>query len=638
MDVRTRGCFAPVPFTCVALDDGFWAPRQQVNRTVTIPVAYRHSLETGRIEAFRLGWRPGMPNAPHVFWDSDVAKWLEAASYTLATHPDPRLREQVDELVQLICGSQQADGYLNSHFTVVEPEKRWTNLRDLHELYCAGHLMEAAVAHHLATGARDLLDALCRYADCIASVFGPGEGMRRGYPGHEEIELALVKLYRGTGQERYLDLARFFVDERGRSPSYFVHEARLRGEEQPRDGRTLEYWQAHRPVREQEAAVGHSVRAMYLYCAMADIAAETGDVTLIEACERLFRNVAGRRMYVTGGVGSTSQGERFTRDYDLPNESAYAETCAAIGLVFWTHRLLQLDCNSTYADVMERALYNGAISGVSLDGERFFYVNPLAVHRRPDDDEASERHTGTRQGWFGCACCPPNVARLIASMGQYVYSVSDTDLAVHLFAAGSASVTLRGQRIAVRQETEYPWDGRIRVAVVPAEAAEFGLRLRLPGWCRDASLSVNGRPHGFERVNGYARVVRTWRPGDEVELTLRMPIERVYAHPEVRAASGRVALQRGPILYCFEGVDNGPGVERLSLPRDAALEAVYEPGLLGGVTVIHGQAVRALPPEDEDGLYTADPVRSETVPIKAVPYCVWENREPGDMVVWLREA
>ena len=638
MDVRTRRFFRPVPFTCVSLDDGFWASRQRVNRTVTIPAAYRHCLETGRVDAFRLGWRPGMPDPPHIFWDSDVAKWLEAACYTLSTHPDPPLRGQVDGLVRLICDSQQADGYLNSHFTVVESEKRWTNLRDWHELYCAGHLMEAAVAHHMATGARQLLDAMCRYADYIASVFGPGEGMVRGYPGHEEIELALAKLYRVTGQQRYLALSRFFIDERGRSPSHFVEEARGRGEERPRTGRRLEYWQAHCPVREQTEAVGHAVRAMYLYCGMADIAAETGDVALIEACERLFRNVTGRRMYVTGGIGSTGQGERFTRDYDLPNESAYAETCAAIGLVFWTHRLLQLDCNSLYADVMERALYNGAISGVSLDGERFFYVNPLAVHRGPGDDEASERHTGRRQGWFGCACCPPNIARLIASMGQYLYSVSDSDLAVHLFAAGTASVAICGRQIDIRQETDYPWDGRVRVTVTPAEGTEFGLRLRLPGWCRDASLSVNGHPCEFERVNGYARIVRTWQPGDEVELTLRMPVERVYAHPDVRAASGRVALQRGPIVYCLEGADNGPALERICLPRDAALGAVKEPELLGGVTVLRGQAVRAVPAGDGRPLYTAHPTRTEPVPVNAVPYCVWENREPGDMLVWLREG
>ncbi len=623
----------PVPFTAVVIDDGFWAPRQRVNRERTIPFEYRQCKETGRIDAFRLDWRPGQEPVPHIFWDSDVAKWIEAASYSLATHDDPALDALLDEVIALIAAAQQPDGYLNVHFTVVEPGKRWTNLRDAHELYCAGHLIEAAVAHFQATGKRTLLDVLCRYADHIAETFGRGPGQKRGYPGHPEIELALVKLYRCTGERRYLALAQYFVDERGQSPHYFDQERLARGETisifGPAFSRmyTHEYNQSHKPVREQDRPVGHAVRAMYLYSAMADLAGELGDAGLRAAGERLWQHLVERLMYVTGGIGTSRQNEGFTADYDLPNATAYCETCAAIGLVFWAHRLLQLDCDRRYADVMERALYNGVISGVSLEGERFFYVNPLASN-------GSHR----RQAWFDCACCPPNLARLLASLGQYVYSQGDDEAVVHLYVQGEARLRLAGQSVTLRQETRYPWDGQVRLTVRLEEPARFTLKLRVPGWCREATLAIGGKAVPMELERGYARISREWRDGDAVTLDLAMPIERVYAHPRVSADAGRVALQRGPIVYCLEQVDNGPDLEAIALPRDARLEATFEPELLGGVVTISGFGLRRVVEDFAGQLYRSAPARVMPVPIKAIPYCVWENRAPGEMAVWLTEG
>jgi len=625
----------PVPLDRVEVADRFWAPRIETNRTVTLPIEHEHLKRTGRIDAWKLGWRPGDPNPPHIFWDSDVAKWLEAVAYALAARPDAELERLADALIDDIAAAQQPDGYLNVHFTVVEPEKRWTNLRDWHELYCAGHLIEAAVAYHQATGKRKLLDVLCRYADHIAAVFGPRRGQKRGYPGHEEIELALVKLYRATGQERYLKLAQFFIDERGRQPHYFDAEAAARG-----DGRRPphDYNQSHLPVRQQATAEGHAVRAMYLYCAMADLAAETGDGELRRACRRLWRNVTERRMYVTGGIGSSRQGERFTFDYDLPNETAYAETCAAIGLVFWAHRMLALEGDGRYGDVMERALYNGVLSGVSLDGKRFFYANPLTVF--PEALRDGGHVAAQRQEWFGCACCPPNIARLLASLPLYAYSEGARTAWVHLYVQGRATLNVAGRQVEVRVQTDYPWREEVSLEVRPQRPGTFTLALRIPGWCRGATLSVNGNPLRLGDIvkKGYAKVRRAWARGDKVELKLPMPVERIEANPRVRMDCGRVALQRGPIVYCLEEVDNGPDLADLCLPRRAALRAQYRPDLLGGIVTITGAALR----RDRSGwgraLYRADKSQALKVPITAVPYYAWCNRKPGEMLVWIREC
>ena len=416
--------FEPVPFSKVTIEDVFWAPRLHVNREKTIPHIYRMCKETGRIDAYKLDWKVGQEQAPHQFWDSDVAKWIEAASYSLATHPDPTLEALLDEVITLIASAQQPDGYLNPHYTVVEPDKRWTNLRHGHELYCAGHMIEAGVAHFQATGKATLLDVVRRYADYIETVFGTEPGKKRGYCGHEEIELALVRLYRVTGNSRYLRLGQYFIDERGQSPCYFDTEPTP---DLHRLG--LEYHQAHKPVREQTEVVGHAVRAMYLYSAMADLAYETGDETLLQTCKRLWHHLYTKRMFITGGIGSSMYNEGFSSDYDLPNDTAYAETCAAVGLVLWCQRMLQLECDAQYADIMERALYNGVLSSISQEGTTFFYVNPLA-----------NQGDLSRQEWFSCACCPTNITRLLASLGQYIYSQNEHEIAVHLYVQGAALV------------------------------------------------------------------------------------------------------------------------------------------------------------------------------------------------------
>ena len=425
----------------------------------------------------------------------------------------------------------------------------------------AGHLIEAGVAHYQATGRTELLDVVQRYAEYIGMIFGTEPGQKRGYCGHEEIELALVKLAGVTGKVKYLELARYFVDERGHQPHYFDAEARARGAD-PKDfwAKSHEYNQSHQPVREQGQVTGHAVRGMYLYSAMADLAALTHDAGLQSACEKLWHHLTSAQMYVTGGVGGFAANEGYGADFDLPNETAYSETCAAIGLVFWASRMLQSDCDSRYADVMERALYNGVLSGVSLDGTQFFYENPLA--------SMGSHH---RQDWFGCACCPPNLARLLASLGQYVYSHSETDLAVHLYVQSQTELAVAGQAVTLSQMTEYPWQGQVTLSVSPAAPAKFRLRLRLPSWCRTPELSLNGIAVALEIVRGYAVLEREWLTGDTVTLSLPMPVERVYASPQVAADLGRTALQRGPIVYCLESTDNGPDLDSLALSPDATL-------------------------------------------------------------------
>ncbi len=616
--------FVPVPFTSVTVDDVFWAPRLRTNREATIPYEYKQCKDTGRIDAFL----PGEGRPRHVFFDSDVAKWIEAASYSLATHPDPKLDKQLDEVISGIASCQQPDGYLNSYFVHVEPTKRWTNLRDLHELYCAGHLIEAAVAHYQATGKRSLLDVMCRYADYIDRTFGDEEGKKRGYCGHEEIELALVKLYRVTGEKRYLELSRYFVDERGRQPHYFDAEAVARGDDPKQfHGRAYDYCQADKPLRDQREVTGHAVRAMYIYTAMADLAGEYGDETLMPALNSIWDSVTLQRMYITGGLGPSASNEGFTTAYDLPNESAYAETCAAIGLIFWAHRMLQLDCDGRYADAMERALYNGALSGISLDGTKFFYTNPLASHGQYE-----------RQPWFGCACCPPNIARLISSLGEYVYAQSEKDIAVHLYVQGSAKLEVGGREVTLRQETEYPWNGKVTIKLDMDKPATFGLRLRVPGWCRSWKLKVNGKSVKAQPESGYVRIERQWTGGDAVELDLAMPVERVHAHPKVQANVGRVALRRGPIVYCLEGIDNaGIPLDNLVLPQDAEFKTAFRKDLLGGVTVVTGSAQYTDDSAWAGALYRTSEPKLKKCKFTAIPYYAWCNRGKGDMAVWIRE-
>ena len=626
----------PVPFTQVTLDDPFWAPRQEINRRVSIPHMYQMLIDTGRIGAFDLAFERPVPSSiVLIFGDSDPAKWLEAASYSLITHPNPELAAVVDQVVDKIISAQQPDGYLNTHFTVTQPEMRWKNLRDWHEMYCAGHLMEAAVAHHQATGDPKLLNALARYADHIDARFGPNPGQYRGYGGHPEIELALVRLYHATGEERYLALSKYLVEERGQQdPHYYDIEAVERGED-PRKfwARTYEYCQAHAPIREHDKVVGHAVRAMYLMSGVADLAHEYDDPTLLAVCERLWENLVYQRMYLTGGIGPSRHNEGFTTDYDLPDETAYAETCASISLIMWNYRLLQFAGDGKYADIIEQTLYNGFISGVSLAGDSFFYVNPLASD--------SSHH---RTPWFECPCCPPNVGRILASLGNYLYSTSDDGLWVHFYAQNSASVTVGEQPVQVRLTSNYPWDGAIKLALTLDVAQSFALNLRIPGWCDEWSVKVNGEivattPSG----KGYVAITRTWESGDVVDLDLAMPVQAVYANPNVRQMQGRLALQRGPVVYCAEGVDNGGiGLDRVTLdPAQVADFTVeYRPDLLGGVAVLRGPA-QAITEDgwDDHTLYRRNaPSGTTAMEVVAVPYATWDNREPGEMRVWFRTA
>jgi len=639
----------PLLIKNVRVKDEFWAKRLQQVREVVIPYQWEvlndrvpaaepsHAIENFRIAAGRTegayyGW---------VFQDSDVAKWLEAVGYCLVHQLDPELERLADGAIDLIVKAQQADGYLNTYFTVKEPGGRWTNLRDNHEMYCAGHMMEAAVAYYEATGKRKLLDAMCRLADHIDAAFGPEPGKKRGYPGHEEIELALVKLYQTTGEQRYLRLSRFFIDERGHEPHYYDLEAKKRGDETPERPYDKAYSQAHLPVREQTNAVGHAVRAMYLYSGMADVAAETNDETLVTACKNLWDNLTKRQMYITGGIGSAVQGEAFTFDYDLPNDTAYTETCATIGLIFWAHRMLRLDIDRDYADVMECAFYNGALSGISLDGKRYFYVNPLEVWPEVCEKRHDHGHVDTtRRPWFDCACCPPNIARLLASFGQYIYSKDENTIYVHLFAGSEANLVIEKNCVSLTQTTEYPWKEQVDITIRTDKELTFTLAIRIPGWCKNAEITVNGEDVKIATVSrkGYARITRVWRSGDKVEIMLPMPVERIHAHPDVRADAGKVAIQRGPVVYCLEEVDNGPNLPDLSLLQDAKLTLGGCDQSLGGAPVIHGVARRsAMTSQWKHVLYSPVALEREEIAIRAVPYFAWGNREPGEMLVWIRE-
>ncbi len=629
-----------------AIEGGFWQRYRALVRESVLPYQWKalndlipgapksHSIENFRIASgLSDGQYDGM-----VFQDSDLYKWLEAAGHLLGDgEGDSReMLAWVDETVDLIARAQQPDGYLNTYFTVKEPGKRWKNLREAHELYCAGHLIEAGVAVFRGTGNQKILEVARRLADHIDSRFGAGK--IRGYCGHEEVELALVKLYRVTGERRYLDLARYFVDERGRSPNFFEQEARASDFAPVFSIHDLDYYQARVPVRELADASGHAVRAMYLCVAVADLAIETGDEGLRRTAERLWSSAAERRMYVTGGIGSAAVHEAFTVDYDLPNDTAYAETCAAIGLFFFSHRLACLTSDSRYADVMERTLYNGVASGLALDGRGYFYVNPLEVVPELCDKSGTYHHVKyRRQPWYGCACCPPNIARLLASLGEYVYHIEGGALYADLFHEGSIACTIDGRELAFRQTTGYPWEDSVAWEFSGPSPVTADLAVRIPGWCRTPGLSLNGARLPPSARNGYAHVKREWRPGDRLELSVPMPVERVYADPRVRADLGKVAIQRGPIVYCLEQADNGPDLRALSLPAGAELRAESDPSLLGGVVTVSGSGLASV--SSPGALYGRDRRKEKAVERKLlfVPYYAWANREPGEMAVWIRE-
>lgn len=620
----------PVSFTKVHINDNFWLPRMDTNRTVTIPHAFKKCEETGRMENFAIagGLKQGEQQGIYPFDDTDIYKTLEGASYALMLHPDPGLESYLDSLITLIAAAQENDGYLYTARTNKSErlknwigEERWVNIRRSHELYNMGHLYEAAAAHYQATGKRNLLEIALKNADLICDTFGPGK--LRMPPGHQVIEMGLVKLYRATGEKKYLDLAKFFLDVRGKSL----------------DGRKLdgEYSQDHKPVIEQDEAVGHAVRAGYMYSGMADVAALTGDKSYIRAIDRLWENVVGKKLYLNGGIGATGSNEGFSKNYELPNMSAYNETCASIGNVYWNHRQFLLHGHSQYIDVLERTLYNGLLSGVSLDGTLFFYPNAL---------ESVGQHE--RSPWFGCACCPGNVTRFIASVPGYVYAKKGDNLYINLFVSNEAEIDLKGRTVKVKQETGYPWHGDVKVTIaLPKDDDKFSLRIRIPGWARNEAvpsdlyrfmknseesfeLKINGKPFSARMNDGYAVVNRVWNSNDVVELNLPMPVRKIVAHDSVAADIGKVALQRGPLVFCAEWPDNENGhVRNLLVPDDAPLKTEFAPDLLQGVMLVKGKAIGYRQGNDDGQLAKMEQE------FTAIPYYAWAHRGKGEMAVWL---
>ena len=609
----------PVPLGSVTLTDTFWAPRRQINRDVTLPTQFQHLEDTGRINNFRRA--AGKLDAPFVglyFNDSDVYKWLEAAAWALAEGPTheltPELKEMVDTVITEVAAAQRPDGYLNTYFALERENERWTDF-DLHEMYCAGHLFQAAVAHVRATGETSLLDVATRFADHIYDTFGSDEGQQSAVDGHEEVELALAELYRATGERRYLAQAQYFVEARGRG---------LLG--RPYGNFSPEYAQDHVPVRELGAVVGHAVRALYYNAGITDVYAETGDAGYFTALERLWENMTLKRMYVSGGLGSRYEGEAFGKDYELPLERAYTETCAAIASVMWNWRLLALNGDVRYADLMEWTLYNAVLPGLSLDGQEYFYQNPLA-------DDGTHR----RQAWFGCACCPPNVARLLASLPGYFYGTQGDTLWVHLYAEGKLETTLEnGQQIVFEETTRYPWDGDVSLDI--QTAGTFTLKLRIPAWAEGATLAVNGEAVGDVTAGSYAALSRTWQVGDTVQLYLPLPVRYLEAHPYVFEAAGRVALARGPLLYCVEGLEHDADVRDLWVPEQPEQFEAVPSEQLGGVVLLRAEALAQKP--EADYLYRAVGAGAAQQPtstkLTAIPYYSWANREASPMQVWLR--
>lgn len=607
----------PVPLGAVRLQDRFWEPRRRINQEITLPAQWRRCEETGRMDNFRraAGKIQG-PFQGRYYNDSDVYKWVEACAYALAEGPNPQLERLLEQVVREIADAQEPDGYLNTYFTFELASERWSNLKDKHELYCAGHLIQAAIAHYRVTGQTILLDVATRFADHICELFGP-DG-RVGTCGHQEIELALVELHRllrVKGGDRYLKQAQLFIDRRGQTPSFIGGSP---------------YHQDHAPFRSLSEVVGHAVRMVYYCCGAADVVTETDEPEYRAALERLWDNMVHRRMYVTGGIGSRYDGEAFGEDFELPNERAYAESCAAIGSVMWNWRMLQLTGEARFAEVMENALYNGMLPGLSLDGERFFYQNPLA-------DAGKHRRTP----WFECSCCPPNIARMLASLPAYFCSRSEKALWLHLYAECTIEAELDGSPFRLRQETECPWDGEVLLTFEVAPEGECSLFVRIPGWSAGAALTLNGEPLSAEPQPGtYFEVRRVWRKGDTLRLSLRMPIARLESHPYVTGNEGRVALQRGPLVYCVEQTDVGIDPRDLVLPADSPLCSTWEPELLGGVAVIRGQALgRAQPDGWSNQLYrpadAPSPAAEQLVALTAIPYYAWANREPGGMAVWI---
>ena len=587
-----------------------------------------------------------------VFQDSDFYKWIEAVGYSLTQHPDPQLEAIADGAIDIVCAAQQEDGYLDTYYILNGKDRIFTNLRDHHELYCLGHLLEGAVAYYQATGKDKLLKAASRYADYVADYFGPEEGKCKGYPGHEIAEMALVRLYETTQDSKYLDLAKYFIDERGKQPYYFDKEHPEEVKKNP-NGLRYAYNQAHLPVREQDEAVGHAVRAVYLYSGMADIARLTEDDTLFDACKRLWDNMVQKKLYITGGIGGTHMGEAFSFNYDLPNDTAYAETCASIGLVFFARRMLEICPDVQYADVMEQALYNTVLAGMALDGKSFFYVNPLEVLPEACHKDERKFHVKpVRQKWFGCACCPPNLARTLSSVSSYAFTEKDDTLFVHLYLGSDIKKTVNGTDVSVRMTSEFPWNGKVTLQADSADTP-FTLALRIPGWCTSYQVSLLGAAHnpisGSEAItgldaseytikDGYLYITRKWKESETLTLDFPMEIQVWNANPNVREDIGRAAVTRGPITYCLEEADNGCDLHLLTLDWNA-------PAQVRDFTVC-GEPVKEIlmqgfkeDKEKEAPQRLYRPVQTaekSPVTLRFIPYYTWANRGENEMSVWVR--
>lgn len=633
----------------VSIHDSFWSKHVDLVRNAIIPYQWEamndripdaessHCLENFKIAAGRA--KGDFYGA--VFQDTDVAKWLEAVGFSLACYPDEVLEKTADEVIDLIADAQCEDGYINTYFTIKEPDKRWTDLCEGHELYTAGHLMEAAVAYYEGTGKRKFLDCMCKFADLICDTFGTEEGKIHGYPGHEEVEIGLIKLARVTGNKKYMDQAKYFVDARGVGENYFMKEMSRPDYKMifPEFADyTPAYSQSHKPVREQTTAEGHAVRAVYLYCAMADLAEAYQDEGLLKACKTLWNNIVEKRMYLTGGIGSSGHLERFTVDYDLPNEYNYSESCASIGLALFGLRMAQITGESQYMDVAERALYNTVLAGIALDGKSFFYVNPLEVLPEACHKDERKFHVKpVRQKWFGCACCPPNLARLISSIGAYAFTEKEDTLFVHLYMGSTLKKMVGEREVQVRVDSQMPWDGEVAVTV-EAKGTEFVLAMRIPGWCEGAYTLEGAEQDEVSVKDGYLYVKKAWGESDTVKLHFAMPVRLVEADERVREDAGRVAVMHGPVVYCLEAVDNGENLHLLEVEPEA--EARVSDGEICGnqVKVVLMEGYRVVDTAKKEGeLYHVYKKKErKPVELRFVPYYTWANRGENEMEVWVR--
>lgn len=639
------------------INDPFLGQYQQLVRDVVIPYQWdalndrieeadpSHAIENFRIAAGQQeGEFYGM-----VFQDSDVAKWLEAVAWSLCQKPDPGLEKTADEVIELVAAAQCEDGYLNTYFTVKAPEERWTNLAECHELYCAGHMIEAGVAFFQATGKRRLLDVVCRLADHIDSVFGPGDNQLHGYPGHPEIELALMRLYDVTQEPRYIALVKYFVEARGTQPHFYDIEYEKRGK--------TSYWntygpawmvmdkpysQAHQPISEQPVAIGHAVRFVYLMTGVAHLARLSQDEGKRRDCMRLWKNMARRQLYITGGIGSQSSGEAFSSDYDLPNDTVYAESCASIGLMMFARRMLEMEADSQYADVMERALYNTVLGGMALDGKHFFYVNPLEVHPKSLKFNHIYDHVKpVRQRWFGCACCPPNIARVLTSLGHYIYTPHDDVLYINLYVGNSVEIPVGNEALRLRISGNYPWQEQVKIVIDSSSPVNHTLALRLPDWCDKPQVTLNGAPVTQDVRKGYLHISHLWQEGDTLLLTLPMPVRRIYGNPLVRHQAGQVAVQRGPLVYCLEQADNGEQLHNLQLPRDARFSSVEGKGIFARKILLQAPGYKQTAKDAENqALWHYDRAPSSRQPqvLTFIPWFSWANRGEGEMRIWVNEA